>query len=74
MVNVFQDEVIKFIQYQVMYRFGNSKTIPTHQGTMFTKDRVVAFAQQFGIKLMHSTPILLKLMGKKRPPIRLSLT
>lgn len=36
--------------------FGILETITTDQGAMLTGDKVVAYAQQFGIKLMHSTP------------------
>lgn len=42
MVSVSQDDVIKFIQYQIKYRFGIPETIITDQGTMFTMDKVVA--------------------------------
>lgn len=56
MVNISQDEVIKFIEYQIMYRFGVPKTITTNQNTVFRGVKVVAIAQKFGIKLMHSAP------------------
>lgn len=56
MVEVSQDEVIKFIQYRIMHRFGIPKTVITNQVTTFTWDKMVGFAQQFGIKLIYSTP------------------
>lgn len=56
MVNVNQDTVIKFTENQIIPNFGIPKTITADQGTMFTRERVVAFAQEFDIKLRHSTP------------------
>lgn len=56
MANVSHEGVIKFIQNKIIYRFGILNTITSDQGTMFTGVKVVAFAHQFGIKLIHSTP------------------
>lgn len=64
MANVTQDGVIKFIQNQIIHRFGILETITTDQRTMFTGDRVMVFTQQFGIKLWHSTPYYAQANGQ----------
>lgn len=66
-ISISQGEGIKLIQYQIMYRFGDSETITTNQGTVgikFIEDKVVAFAQQFAIKLIHSSPYYAQANGK----------
>jgi len=45
MVSVTQNDIIKFIQNQIAYRFGIPEAIMDDQGTIFTCDKVVAFAQ-----------------------------
>lgn len=64
MVNVTHDEVIKFIQRQIIYRYGILETIATDQGTMFTREKVVAFAQQYRIKMIHSSPYYAQTNGQ----------
>lgn len=63
MVNVTHDGVIKIIQQKIIYRFGIPKTI-TDQGTMFTGEKVVAIAQQYGIKMIHSCPYYAQANGQ----------
>lgn len=55
MVSVTHNDIIKFIQNQIVYRFEIPEIIMTNQDIVFTYDKVVAFAQQFGIKIVHST-------------------
>ena len=57
-VNVTQVNVIRFIKTQIIYRFGVPKTINTDQGTMFTSEKMKAFAQQFGFLVNSFFPLL----------------
>lgn len=50
-----QDQVIKFIQHQIIYKFGILETITVDQGIMFTSDKLVAFMQNFRTKLICSS-------------------
>lgn len=50
MITIGQDEVINFIQHQIIYRFGILETILANQLKMFTSDKMVAFMQRFQIK------------------------
>ena len=63
MTKVAQEDVLKFIKGQIIFRFGILKTITVDQGTMFVGDKVIAFAQQFGIKIVHSTPYYVQFNG-----------
>ena len=56
LVNVTQAVVIKFIKTQIIYQFGVPETITTDQDTMFTGKKMKVFAQQFGFRLVHSSP------------------
>ncbi|XP_051145292.1 uncharacterized protein LOC127261129 [Andrographis paniculata] len=53
LTNVTYQEVIKFIKEHIIHRYGIPQTITTDQGTVFTSDRVAAFAAQYGITLLH---------------------
>jgi len=53
---VTQYEVINFIQKYIIYRFGIPLTITTDQGSVFTGQRMVNFAENTGFKLLTSTP------------------
>ena len=64
MIKVTQEAVIKFIRDQIIFRFGIPETITANQGTMFVGDKVAAFAQQFGIKMLHSTPYYAQTNGQ----------
>lgn len=46
------------------HRFGIYETVAADQGTIFIGDRVMAFAQQFGITFWHSTPFYSQTNGK----------
>ena len=54
--NVTQDAVIDFIQKYIIYRFGIPKTITTDQGSVFTGQKMVKFAEETVYKLLTSTP------------------
>ncbi|XP_051144005.1 uncharacterized protein LOC127260334 [Andrographis paniculata] len=56
LANVTYQEVIKFVKEHIIHRYGIPQTITTDQGTVFTSDRVAAFAAQYGIALLHSSP------------------
>ena len=46
--NVTQVDVIKFIKPQIIYRFEDPETNTMDQGTMFTREKMKTFSQQFG--------------------------
>ncbi|XP_024630314.1 uncharacterized protein [Medicago truncatula] len=52
---VTQDEVINFIQKYIIYRFGILETITTDQGSVFTGQKIVKFAENTGFKLLTSS-------------------
>ena len=51
-----QAAVIRFIEKQIIYRFGILETITVDQGIMFIGDKVTSFVQEYGIKLIYSSP------------------
>ena len=64
MTNVSQTDVIKFIERQIIHRFGIPETITADQGTMFTGNKVKAFIQDYGIRLIHSSPYYAQANGQ----------
>jgi len=54
LVSVTQEAMIKFIKYNIIYRFDIPESITIEQGTMFNWDKMGSFIQQFNIKLIHS--------------------
>ncbi|XP_051140020.1 uncharacterized protein LOC127257628 [Andrographis paniculata] len=56
LANVTYQEVVKFVKEHIIHRYGIPKTITADQGTVFTSNRVAAFATQYGIALLHSSP------------------
>ena len=62
-----QEQVIDFIEKQLIHRFGIPQFILTDRGTMFTGDRMREFAANYGIRLIHSPPTTPKGMGKPKP-------
>lgn len=70
--NVNKAEVIKFTENQIIFRFGIPETVIADQCTMFTGDQVVAFAQEYGIKMRYSTPYYARPMDRPWPPTRSS--
>ena len=55
MAKVTQHDVIKFIQQQIIHKFGILQIIITDQGTIFMRDKVVTFIEEYSIKLIHLT-------------------
>ena len=49
-------KVIKFIKETIVHRFGLPQSIIMDNGMAFNGSRVLAFAQQYGIKILNSTP------------------
>jgi len=61
---VTQDVVISFIQNHILHRFGILETITTDQGSVFTGQKTVRFANQTGFKLFTSTPYYAQANGQ----------
>ena len=51
-----QKDVIQFIKEHIIHRFGSPQSITTDQGTMFTRDEMTYFSNDYGIQLIRSTP------------------
>ena len=51
-----QKDVIQFIKEQIIHRFGIPWSITIDQGTMFTREEMNYFANDYGIQLIISTP------------------
>jgi len=47
-----------------LHRFGIPKTITTDQGSVFTSQKIVRFANQTGFKLLTSTPYYAQANGQ----------
>jgi hypothetical protein len=62
--NVNQEDVIKFIQKHIIYRFGIPETITTDQGSVFTGRKMQEFATEMGFKLLTSTPYYAQANGQ----------
>jgi len=61
---VTQNVVISFIQNHILYRFGIPETITADQGSVFTSQKMVQFANQTGFKLLTSTPYYAQANGQ----------
>jgi len=61
---VTQDVVISFIQNHILHRFGIPETITTDQGSVFTGQKTVRFANQTCFKLLTSTPYYAQANGQ----------
>ena len=57
MTNVSQADAI------IIYQFGILETITANQGTIFTSDKMKAFVQEYGIRLIHSSPYYVQANG-----------
>ncbi|XP_039686960.1 uncharacterized protein [Medicago truncatula] len=62
--DVTQEEVIRFIQKFIIYRFGIPETITTDQGSVFTGRKIVKFAEDTGFKLLTLTPYYAQANGQ----------
>jgi hypothetical protein len=59
-----QDAVIRFIQNHIVYRFGIPETITTDQGSVFTGQKMMQFADRTRFKLLTSTPYYAQANGQ----------
>ena len=48
--------VIKFIEEQIIHRFGLPKLITADQGSIFVGGETLSFAESRGFKILNSTP------------------
>lgn len=64
LVNVDQEDVIKFIQRHIIYRFEIPETITTDQGSVFTGRKVQEFAKEMRFKLLTSSPYYAQANGQ----------
>jgi len=56
--------VISFIQNHILHRFGIPETITTDQGSVFTGQKMVRFANQTGFTLLNSPPYYAQANGQ----------
>ena len=66
MLNVSQVNVIRFIKKHIIHEFGILEFITADQGTMLTRDKVKSFVQEYGIKLIHSSPYYAQANGQAK--------
>ena len=64
LVNADQENVIEFIQKNIIFRYGIPETITTDQGSVFTGRKMQEFAQETGFKLLTSTPYYAQANGQ----------
>jgi len=71
---VTQNVVISFIQNHIFHIFGIPETITTDQGSVFTGQKMVRFANQIGFKLLSLTPYYAQANGQFKPPNKNHIT
>ena len=59
-----QQDIIDFVQNNLVFRFGIPETLTTDQGTVFTGRRVSRYAESLGIKMLNSTPYYAQANGQ----------
>jgi len=59
-----QEALNSFIQNHILYSFGIPKTITSDQGSVFTGQKMIQFANQTGFKLLTSTPYYAQANGQ----------
>ena len=62
--DVIEYDVIKFIKETIVYRFGLPQSITVDNGMAFNGSRVLAFTQEYGIKILNSTPYYAQANGQ----------
>ena len=62
--DVTEYDVISFIKETIIHRFGLPQSITVDNGMAFNGSRVLAFAQEYGIKLLNSTPYYAQANGQ----------
>ena len=59
-----QQDIIDFVQNNLVFRFGIPETLTTDQGTVFIGRRVSRYAESLGIKMLNSTPYYAQANGQ----------
>jgi hypothetical protein len=54
--DVTEYDVIRFIKETIVHRFGLPQSITVDNGMTFNRSRVLAFAQEYDIKILNSKP------------------
>ena len=54
--DVTKNDVIRFIKEMMIHQFGLPQSIIVDNGMAFNGSMVLAFAQEYGIKILNSTP------------------
>ena len=62
--NVTEYDVIKFIKETIVHRFGLPQSITVDNGMDFNGSRVLAFAQEYGVKILNFTPYYAQANGQ----------
>ena len=63
--------MVDFVKEHIVYRFGIPQTITIDQWTMLISEEFRDFAASMGIKLLNSSPTMLRLMARQMRPIKL---
>ena len=62
--SVSQAIVIKFIEEQIIHRFGLPESITADQSSVFIGNETLSFAESRGIKILNSTPYYAQANGQ----------
>jgi transposase InsO family protein len=62
--DVTEYDVIRFIKETIVHRFGLRQSIIVDNGMAFNGSRVLAFAQEYGIKILNSKPYYAQANGQ----------
>ena len=62
--DVNQDDVINFIEENIIFRFGIPQTLTTDQGTVFVGRKVRQYAESRKIRMVNSTPYYAQANGQ----------
>ena len=62
--DVTENDVIRFIKEMMIHRFGLPQSITVDNRMVFNGSRVLGFAQEYGIKILNSTPYYAQEMDK----------
>jgi transposase InsO family protein len=64
--NMMHKEIIHFISYHIVHRFGIPQTLTTDQGSSFMSHQVRDFAKSLKIKLLSSSPYYAQANGQAK--------
>jgi hypothetical protein len=62
--DVTENDVIRFIKEMMIHRFGLPQSITVDNRMVFNGSRVLGFAQEYGIKILNSTPYYAQVNGQ----------